>query len=204
MSVEIPEFTEDLNIIQSLDDQPSLTASELKAKFDEGTNKIKDYINNILISAVQDAIDEMETIGAAVDTKITDALKARYYVGSIIVSSVAKNPATYLGFGTWEQTGQGRVEIGVDSSDSDFNTVGETGGHKTITLQANQIPTLSIGTAVTNISQDKSNKADLTYNGTVVTNVSKTTGTLKYTNNNLQSINITPKYITVYRYKRVA
>lgn len=47
----------DLNIIQSLDDLPNavggLTADELKARFDEGCNIIKDYINNVLIPSLQ-------------------------------------------------------------------------------------------------------------------------------------------------------
>lgn len=42
----------DLNIIQALDDEPNdvggLTAQELKAKFDEGPNKIKKYLNETL------------------------------------------------------------------------------------------------------------------------------------------------------------
>lgn len=50
---ELTKLTKDLNIVQKLDDEPNdvggLTAAQLKAKFDEGANAIKDYINNILI-----------------------------------------------------------------------------------------------------------------------------------------------------------
>lgn len=49
----IPKFKEDLAIIQKLGDNPNtddgLTAQELKAKFDEGCQKIQDYINEVLI-----------------------------------------------------------------------------------------------------------------------------------------------------------
>lgn len=61
MSVQIPQFTEDLNIISALADQPTLTSSELKAKFDEASNKIKNYINNILIDGIEDWGDDLKT-----------------------------------------------------------------------------------------------------------------------------------------------
>lgn len=54
----------DLNIIQKLDDEPNdvggLTSAELKAKFDEGGNIIKKYINETLIPSVltDDATEE--------------------------------------------------------------------------------------------------------------------------------------------------
>lgn len=50
------KFNKDMKIISSLDDEPNdvggLTAAELKAKFDEGGEAIKRYINDTLIPAV--------------------------------------------------------------------------------------------------------------------------------------------------------
>ena len=46
--MNLPKLTENLNIHQSLEDQPTLSSSELKVKFDEAGNKIKEYINNHL------------------------------------------------------------------------------------------------------------------------------------------------------------
>lgn len=43
------------------------------------------------------------------------------------------NPGTIWG-GTWVSWGSGRVPIGVNSSDSDFNSVEKTGGAKSISL----------------------------------------------------------------------
>jgi hypothetical protein len=54
-----------------------------------------------------------------------------YPVGSIYTAIVATNPATLLGVGTWTAFGSGKVLVGLDSGDSDFNTVEETGGAKT-------------------------------------------------------------------------
>lgn len=53
-----------------------------------------------------------------------------YPVGSIYVSVNNTNPSTFIG-GTWSQFGAGRTLVGVNTSDTDFNTVQKTGGSKT-------------------------------------------------------------------------
>ena len=68
-------------------------------------------------------------------------LQAVYPVGSIYINAaVSTNPATLLGFGTWVVFGAGKVMVGIDSSDTDFDTAEETGGAKTVTLTTSQIP----------------------------------------------------------------
>ena len=52
-----------------------------------------------------------------------------YPVGSIYLSVVNTNPSTWFG-GTWEQIAKGRTLVGVDTNDTDFNTVEKTGGSK--------------------------------------------------------------------------
>jgi microcystin-dependent protein len=61
-------------------------------------------------------------------------------VGSVFVSVVATNPNTLLGFGTWAAIGAGRVPVGFDSNDTDFDTLKETGGAKTHTLTTQEMP----------------------------------------------------------------
>lgn len=62
---------------------------------------------------------------------VAAALGAVYPVGSIYINAaVNTNPATLLGFGTWEAFGAGRVMVGLNASDSSFDTLGETGGSK--------------------------------------------------------------------------
>ena len=62
---------------------------------------------------------------------VQSALAASYPVGSIYMNAtVATNPATLLGFGTWAAFGAGKVPVGLNASDSDFDTVEETGGSK--------------------------------------------------------------------------
>lgn len=57
----ITQFDQDMNIVQQLDDEPNdvggLTAAELKAKFDEGGNAVKTYINGTLIPETEAEID---------------------------------------------------------------------------------------------------------------------------------------------------
>ena len=56
-------------------------------------------------------------------------LEAIYPVGSIFINTTGTNPGTFLG-GTWQSFGSGRVLVGRDTNDGDFDTLGETGGSK--------------------------------------------------------------------------
>tara|TARA_R110000737_G_scaffold301161_1_gene308135 strand:+ start:306 stop:1004 length:699 start_codon:yes stop_codon:yes gene_type:complete len=53
-------------------------------------------------------------------------LSASYPVGSIYMATVATNPATLLGFGTWVAFGQGRVLLGADGTYAAGSTGGST------------------------------------------------------------------------------
>jgi hypothetical protein len=63
-------------------------------------------------------------------------------VGSVFISVVSTNPATLLGYGTWSSFGAGKVMVGLDSGDADFDTAEEVGGAKTKVISAHS------GTAV--------------------------------------------------------
>lgn len=83
--------------------------------------KIK--INNTLEQNIQDILDNNGT------SVINAIMLAVYPVGSIYMSVNNINPGTLFG-GTWELTAEGRTLVGVDSDDTDFNTVQKTGGSK--------------------------------------------------------------------------
>lgn len=82
------------------------------------------------------------------DTKVATtafvkaALLASYPVGSIFFHTVNTNPSTFLG-GTWVAWGSGRVPVGVDAAQTEFDTVEETGGAKTHTLTSGEMPSHS-------------------------------------------------------------
>ena len=91
----------------------------------------------IAASDVNNQVNTLVTeFNGNIDTDNLDVSKVfgtLYPVGSIYINAtVATNPGTLLGFGTWAAFGTGRVVVGVDSGDSDFNTVIETGGSKTV------------------------------------------------------------------------
>ena len=77
----------------------------------------------------------------AVEAGATSPLEA-YPVGAIYMSVSSTSPASLFG-GTWEAFGQGRVLVGVDTSDNEFNTVEKEGGAKTHTLTWGQMPSHS-------------------------------------------------------------
>lgn len=52
-----------------------------------------------------------------------------YPIGSIYLSINSTNPSKWFG-GTWVAWGTGRVPVGVDTSQTEFNTVEKTGGSK--------------------------------------------------------------------------
>lgn len=66
-------------------------------------------------------------------------LNKTYPIGSIYMSVNSTSPATLFG-GTWVRWGNGRIPIGVDTSQTEFNTVEKTGGEKTHTLTAAEMP----------------------------------------------------------------
>lgn len=89
------------------------------------------------INTMKQNEDALETIIAKM---ILADNKKKYPVGHILMSAENVNPKTYLGFGTWEAWGAGRVPVGVDSTQTEFNTSGKTGGAKTHSLKVAELP----------------------------------------------------------------
>ena len=77
---------------------------------------------------------------AFVTAAITAVKAALYPVGSIYTNAeVSTNPATLLGFGTWEAYAEGRVPVGKASSGT-FDTINEEQGSETQTLTEANLP----------------------------------------------------------------
>ena len=72
-------------------------------------------------------------------------------IGSIFFSANNTNPAELLGGGTWVAWGAGRMPVGFDAAQGEFDTAEETGGSKTHTLTAAEMPdhTHGVGTLAT-------------------------------------------------------
>jgi microcystin-dependent protein len=69
-----------------------------------------------------------------------------YPVGSLYFNSQnATNPATLLGGGTWAAFGAGRVPVGYDASQGEFNAAEKVSGSKTYAMTVNEMPSHNHG-----------------------------------------------------------
>ncbi|WNM68238.1 minor tail protein [Microbacterium phage JDawG] len=87
------------------------------------------------VSDTQRRVDNLERNAEAMS--LDAMLNALHPVGSIYMSTSSTNPGLIFG-GTWVSWGAGRVPVGVNSQDTDFNASEKTGGVKTVTLTAEQ------------------------------------------------------------------
>ena len=85
-----------------------------------------------------------ETIATAermkhIEDGIADLYNAIFPVGQIVIKGDNEDYSNWLGF-TWERTAVGKVLVGIDSTDTDFNQIGKTAGAKEVTLTEAQMP----------------------------------------------------------------
>ena len=67
-------------------------------------------------------------------------LRLVYPVNTIYTTYGTQTPEQLFGIGTWTEVGQGRVLVGRDTGQTEFDTIGKTGGAKSHTLTAAQLP----------------------------------------------------------------
>lgn len=181
--------------------QPSFVEWHIKTA---GVNQndltvIKEDISQLQTETTHLNDDVTKLMGAF--TSVTDLTKQLFLlmhrVGDIIFSTSDENPSTIYG-GTWVAWGEGQVPVGVDTSDSDFNTVEKTGGEKEHTLTVDEMP---------------SHKHDFGQQFATTSNLSGAYGyymiagtqtdVIKNTGGNQPHNNLQP-YITCYMWKRTA
>lgn len=149
---------------------------------------IKEDISQLQTETTQLNDDVTMLMGAF--TSVTDLTKQLFLlmhrVGDIIFSTSDENPSTIYG-GTWVAWGKGQVPVGVDTSDSDFNTVEKTGGTK--------INRIGFLTAVNNYGLAQGGG----YAGKSLLNEYQGDG-----GNIYKEFSILQPYITCYMWKRIA
>jgi len=122
-----------------------------------------------------------------------------YPVGAIFttVTAYANSAAvvTAIGGTTWVAFGAGKVLVGLDAADTDFDTIEETGGSKTHTLTTAEMPAHTH-----TISNNAGAEADSGDGGTY-SPVNGQDGTSASTGGGGAHNNVQP-YITVYFWKR--
>ena len=93
------------------------------------------------IPTVEFTLQKIDAAVSSLETSFLDLLKTKVYpIGSIYMSSSSTNPGTWITGTTWEQWGSGRVPVGINVNDTNFNYSGRIGGHATHTLLTSQIP----------------------------------------------------------------
>lgn len=136
----------------------------------------------------------------------TTILNKFHPVGSIYMSatlSTAAQVEAAIG-GTWVAWGAGRVPVGVDTADTDFDTAEETGGEKTHALTTQEMPPHSHRTKSVDTGTGSQGKANGTYyQGGWWGNYDDTTTTGGSSGSVVAHNNLQP-YITCYMYKRTA
>lgn len=117
--MSLPVFNEDLNIIAALGDEPNLddglSASDLKAKFDEAANKIKAYINGDLKNTVDGLANGTGLASKSVKTaKIDDqaVTKAKIALGAVDHTRLAEQAVYEENLAPYAVTG-GKIASGA-------------------------------------------------------------------------------------------
>lgn len=90
-------------------------------------------------------LEELDSLKKTVNSlnSLSDLTKSIYLlmhpVGSIVITTVAQSPELVFG-GTWITWGSGRVPVGVDKAQEEFETVEKTGGEKNHWLSIHETP----------------------------------------------------------------
>lgn len=111
------KITENVEIHQALPDTPNMTTQELKKEWDKGCKIIKEAFNSL--------VDELNN--------------NMFPIGFRMFVNNDRDYSNHLGF-TWQKVAKGRVLVGKDENDADFNAIGKKGGEKKHILTTNEMP----------------------------------------------------------------
>lgn len=123
-----------------------------------------------------------------------------YPVNSVVIKSDTEDYSDWLGF-RWEKTLAGKVPVGIDSTDSDFNEIGKTGGEKKHTLVSAEMPSHNHGILWGSSAGDNYARAISSNVNDTVSQI--TYDTVKNAGGNQPHNNLQP-YAVVAFWKRVA
>ncbi len=134
---------------------------------------------------------------ANLNNNFSEILNLIYPIGRGFIDFTNTDYSNYLGF-TWERELIGKVPVGIDSNDTDFNTIGKTGGEKTHILTIPEIPAHSHDIRYQNIQIQLGSTYSNELSGSSGVNVVSSDTGSNYPHNNLQP------YEVVAFWKRIA
>ena len=199
------------SIIETLQNKVA-TATATESNLEEAitTGDLNNYVTKVTGKelSTNDFTDAYKTILDGLTTTINNAVlegkKSLYPVGSLYFNiSNNTNPATLLGFGKWELTATGKTLIGVDADDTDFDTVGETGGSKTHTMTISEMPSHAHGQKITATFDDGTISGRVDHDSDSATMKEFPQNVDTYSTGGGQPFSILPPYITTYIWKRI-
>lgn len=96
---------------------------------------------NLASSTVPGIITE-NRVEEIADTKTNTTLATwcPFPVGAVYMSTTSANPSTFWTGTTWQAFATGKTIIGIDTSDTEFNSVNKTGGSKEVVLTVPNLP----------------------------------------------------------------
>lgn len=164
--------------------------------------KIDDLINDTIVDGeiVGNHLILRSRGGAEIDAGVISGMSisvlATMPVGYVYISVDSTTPATLFG-GTWIRIAEGRVLVGQDPSQTEFDVAEETGGENTVVLTPGQMPshthTFERKTAAGTSTGVARGGVTVTADGTTISG-----GGINGAHNNLQP------YLVVYMWKRVS
>ena len=116
---------------ENLEDGQKVTANIFNERFAQIVAQLNGHIND----------ENLEDDGISKEKLKAEVYESLYPVGSQYVNYTDNtNPATLLGFGTWTAVA-GRVTVGYDGTQTEFNAAEKTGGHKELQAHTHEIRT---------------------------------------------------------------
>lgn len=147
--IEKPKRQKQLN---NQDRQIPTNIQELINRYDLDNTKVYDYLDimvteiinlntnfNDEILNLNNQITELNKQLENVEETQKKNLELNHPIGSLYVTQENINPVEILKFGEWERF-NGKLAIGLDENDIDFDTIGKNGGEKTHILTIEEMP----------------------------------------------------------------
>lgn len=144
---------------------------------------------------------------------VVEGIDNFYPIGAIYQSTVPTDPSTFMG-GVWERFGNGKVLVGVDETDADFNAANKQGGAKmhkhdcgTYEAMIGSVggDTGSLGFQAGNRNEERLKNSTATYRvkGEAIGSGRNFNHFTEIAGQSAESSSLQP-YVTIYRWRRIA